>query len=176
MYQWRISKFNPIYRDEKGAYQRDDWTSASDIGHVFDGKELSLDDYLRTEDRYIQAITAFAQESDLSYFEVVDLDIDIDNMSKHINNELSHIAKDLEIFNGKYINIDEIDKICRLVLRDLIWCKLEITNEFYVHFGYDYYAFVGSIHPCTQAIHMAQDLGLFIEQVKTPFGFEIVGA
>jgi len=34
--------------------------------------------------------------------------------------------------------------VCRLVLREILWCKLESPNGFYIHFGYDYYMYFGS--------------------------------
>ncbi|MFL0507599.1 hypothetical protein ACH0B5_17895 [Ureibacillus sp. 179-F W5.1 NHS] len=31
-YQWRITKYNPAFRDQDGAYMKDEWISSSDIG------------------------------------------------------------------------------------------------------------------------------------------------
>ncbi len=31
-FMWRVTKYNPTFRDENGTYIKDEWTSFSDIG------------------------------------------------------------------------------------------------------------------------------------------------
>ena len=50
-----ITKYNPIYRNEFGLYQKNEWTSISDVGKQYDGKEFTLEDYLRIEEKYVNA-------------------------------------------------------------------------------------------------------------------------
>ena len=52
MTEYRITKYNPINRVDE-VYIADEWTSSSDIGKVFNGKTLSRDTYLKTEQAYI---------------------------------------------------------------------------------------------------------------------------
>lgn len=42
MHKYRITKYDPQYRDEQGIYIREDWTSYSDIGKTYNGKLLTL--------------------------------------------------------------------------------------------------------------------------------------
>lgn len=51
MMNYRISKYNPKYRDEHGIYTRDEWTSISDVGEYFNGYEVTMEEYLDTENR-----------------------------------------------------------------------------------------------------------------------------
>jgi hypothetical protein len=45
MYAWRITKYNPAFRDERGAYLQDEWTGISDIEAVYDGEALTYAAY-----------------------------------------------------------------------------------------------------------------------------------
>ena len=53
-----IVKYNPKYYDAKGVYTKDEWTDFSDIGKEFEGKRLSLEEYLEEENNFI----AFVKE------------------------------------------------------------------------------------------------------------------
>ena len=47
MYSWRIAKYNPKYRNNKGAFVKNEWTSFSDIDKIFNGKKLTLENYIK---------------------------------------------------------------------------------------------------------------------------------
>lgn len=53
MYGWRIIKYNPAFRDERGAYLKDEWTSVSDVGKSFDGEVLTFEEYYKIENAYV---------------------------------------------------------------------------------------------------------------------------
>jgi len=59
--------------------------------------------------------------------------------------------------------------VCRLVLREILWCKLESTNGFYIHFGYDYYMYVGSPVSSQRAIDYGKQNGLYVEEMESPY-------
>ena len=42
---WRVTRYDPARRDERGAYRDDTWTSISDVGNVFDNQELTIEEY-----------------------------------------------------------------------------------------------------------------------------------
>lgn len=69
-FSYRTTKYNPIYRDEKDAYLKNEWTSYSDIGHIFDGKQLSINEYLNVEDKYIEAIIQFMKCVGINTFHI----------------------------------------------------------------------------------------------------------
>jgi hypothetical protein len=39
MYQYRITKYNPVFRDEKGRCTSEEWTSFGDVGEIVSVKE-----------------------------------------------------------------------------------------------------------------------------------------
>ena len=102
MHCYRITKYNPRFRDHTGAYRKEDWISFSDIGMTFENKVLSATDYLSTEEAYIEAISLFMDESEVSTLEIVLL-------SKHTppkKNDMwysSSLLKTYQLINGNII-------------------------------------------------------------------------
>ena len=56
-----IVKYAPQYYDENGVYQKDEWTCFSDIGKEFEGKIITMEDYLDVEDRFISVTRAILE-------------------------------------------------------------------------------------------------------------------
>ena len=54
------------------------------------------------------------------------------------------------------------------VLREELWCRLEGDRGF-VHFGFDYYMYVGVASACPEAQRLAAQLGLFVEEMRSPY-------
>jgi len=51
----------------------------------------------------------------------------------------------------------------------MLWCKLSNGNSF-VHFGYDYYMYVGGIKELKAAeLAIINKNGLFVEKMKSPY-------
>ncbi len=50
-----ITKYNPIYRNELGHYLKDEWTSISDIGTIYNGIEFTFDEYVKVENLYVKS-------------------------------------------------------------------------------------------------------------------------
>jgi hypothetical protein len=44
-------------------------------------------------------------------------------------------------------------------------------DKFFVHFGWDYYMYIGSSVNCPSLIKIAKDNGLFVEEVRSPYYF-----
>ena len=53
MIKYRISKYNPKFRDDDGVYLKNEWTSMSDIGKTFDGKVFVKQEYEYVEKNYL---------------------------------------------------------------------------------------------------------------------------
>ncbi len=167
MYRWRISKFNPKERDESGAYIHDEWTSSSDIGRVFEGRILLLDEYLRVETAYVEAAKSFFDESNLHSLFIYGLEANWSHTAEHVLPGLDDMLQGPELVEGQRIDRRTLDRICKLVLREFVWCKLEDEHgRFYIHFGYDYYMYVGSHKPSPYSIARARGLGLFVENME----------
>lgn len=154
MHRFRVTKYDPSLRAETGAYTKNEWTSFSDVGRQFDGETLSEAEYLRVESAYVEAARAFLGEDGASEFRVVGLEIRGDRPNPPIE--------------GSLVPVHQVESIARSVLRNEFWCKLEADGQF-LHFGWDYYMYVGVVSPCERAIQQATDLGLFVEEYDSPY-------
>ena len=158
-YSWRwtadlIVKYAPENYDERGIYRKDEWTSSSDIGKVYDGKRFTREEYLETEDKYVQAVIRGMELTGCSFLTVEYLFVSRkkSDMKRRFTpkNPLYEQNKDLydmflNIKEGMRIHISQIEKAVRLNLRGYIDCDL--TNkkkDFYVRFGFDYYMYFNS--------------------------------
>ncbi len=154
---FRVTKFDPRFRDASGAYTRDDWISIGDIGSEFDGVILTPQSYLAVENAYISTALAFFDESGIESLQIGSLE----NHGEYSNSELT-------LANGHVCSILEIADIARLNLRCVIWCRLSSDTAF-LHFGYDYYMYIGVPAPCPHATEFAHRSGLFVESFDSPY-------
>lgn len=145
MIKYRITKYNPKDRNEFGYYDSDydDWTSFDDIGKDFKGKKLTLEEYLRYEDKYINYLTNV-----LSYLKIKNLCIS--NIYNHLNYFSNNHGIKLEKFNilsnlkeDSNISLELIDVIVRVNLRLVFSCIIFCEN-FYLVFGEDFYMYIFS--------------------------------
>lgn len=167
MFCWRITKYNSAYRDENGSYIADEWTSFSDIGKNFESGKLTFDDYIKIEDAYIQAITYFMDCLGIETLQITDLEIGAKpSGNQFYSPEMMHVLDSLS--DGKKVAKEQVGIIVRLVLRENIWCKLA-AESMYVHFGYDYYMYIGSKKPCDGAVNKIEQSGLFVEPFVSPY-------
>lgn len=165
MFCWRITKYNPRYRNKYGAYTKDEWTCYSEIGKKFDGIVFTLDDYVETENKYINAVMLIMECLNINALKI----LTIEQHGKRIKELFLEHA--LMVRDGDLINKEHIKSIVRLVLRNILWCRLE-THDMYVHIGYDYYLYVGSRHPCKKTIKAIERTGLFVEEYESPYHAE----
>jgi hypothetical protein len=167
--QWRVTKYDPARRDERGRYQGDDWTAASDIGGEFGGRTLSLEEYLAVEDRYVAAAMHFLRESGLDGLTVVDLETGPPDALPDDLPLPELLAAGPPITEGQRLSGAELERAIRLNLRALIWCKLEELGRFFIHVGHDYYMYTGSAVPCPESIAFAARIGLFVDEMDSPY-------
>jgi hypothetical protein len=71
MNQYRVTKYDPAFRDAADAFAKQDWTAISDIGRSFGGVTLRKEDYLRTESAYIETAMKFFTEDRAPAFRAV---------------------------------------------------------------------------------------------------------
>ncbi len=154
MIELRVTKYDPGLRDGRGAYTRDEWTSASDIGHAFAGVALTEVEYQRVEDAYVAAALAFMREADVSSFVVAGLE--------------NSTAAPLSFADGSALGSIEAGAVIRQLLREKYWCRLESRTAF-VHVGRDFYMYIGVSRPCPLAEALARQLGLFVERCRSPY-------
>lgn len=172
MISWRITKYNPKYRNEKDEYQKNEWTSCHDIGKLYDGKEFKVNDYMTVENAYIDTVLSFVKGVNIptltvKYLEKYNNSITFDENPLVYTVEMIELFKN--IYEGNVLEIREIEYLCRLVLREQLWCKLESDNKMFVHFGYDYYMYIGCLSKPEGIINSIEKKGLFIEKFESPY-------
>lgn len=72
--QYRVTKYDPSLRDANGAFQRDDWTSYSDIGRTYNSAPLSESQYIAIEDAYLLSIEEFLREAGIEKLQLRELE------------------------------------------------------------------------------------------------------
>ncbi len=164
MNHWRISKYNPKLREDgsESPFAGDEWTTVEDVG----SEELSRDEYIKIENLYVDACVLLAMESEIATLNVKDYisDGESDGQLKKHGLELSAINKHL-----LQIEIDELPIVVRQNLRGIVYCKLEAEDSFYIHFGYDFYMYIGSIYDCRKSIRNIELSGLYVEPFESPY-------
>ena len=71
------------------------------------------------------------------------------------------------VYEGLVLQGADIDHVVRMILRDVIWCKLSGSKGTYIHFGHDLYMYIGS-----ESEGVALGLpprGLFYEDFELPY-------
>jgi len=154
MREFRITKYDPALRNEQGWFIKDDWTSVSDVGSVFSGMELTLENYTAVERAYTETVRRFLEEAAVDFLQANDLD----------NRAMATGAPQ----EGSLIKLESIPAIVGALLREEYWCRLESSDAF-VHVGYDYYMYVGVTRPCNNSIRFAHEAGLFVEEFISPY-------
>ncbi|WP_018703688.1 hypothetical protein [Anaeromusa acidaminophila] len=169
MFSWRITKYKPDYRDELGRYTKNEWTSFSQIGDEFNGYKFTKEDYVIVENAYVDTIMAFMSSNNIT-------SLNVDGLEKRKFQKRKDDVYSDEMINLYYnlkendvINVEAIKNLSRMILREDIWCKLEKENTMFIHFGYDYYMYVGSYQSCEKVIEEITKKGLFVEKYESPY-------
>ncbi len=154
-YVHRITKYDPADRDDRGVYR---------------GPEDVVGDHGPVEAAYLAAVTAFAQDTDVTRLTIRDPAV---SGSVHFGAEppvdghglRGLFPPDLTGYHdGARITLDVGRELVRAMLRDNgAWCRLEADDRFFVHVGYDQYMYIGSARPCGRAVALTTASGLFVE-------------
>jgi hypothetical protein len=168
---YRISKYDPRYRDEEGRYLRDESTSVSDIGRSFDGVALDVATYLGTETAYVRSVGEFMADAGVTSLRVASLEPppDLDplwNFGLPDAEELAPLANQLR--DGMDLEGAKLDQVLRLNLRNMLWCELVRPDRLSVDVGHDYYLHVGTTAPSERAMARTHELGLFVDEWWDP--------
>ena len=158
-YQWRVSKYSPQNRDCNGSHLIDDWSSVSDIGRVYNGQKLTLSEYEKQENDYIESIFEFMECAEINKLRIVEIENYIDEDKTNLNG----------IENGMVLIKEQVAGVAKAVLREQFWCKLELDNSFYVHFGYDYIMYIGLNRICEETIRRVEQKNMYVELKKSPY-------
>ncbi|MBJ6746389.1 hypothetical protein JEQ21_07980 [Streptococcus sp. 121] len=154
----------------------EDWTAISDIGDTFYGKVLTLEEYLRVENRYIQTINKILQLFNIDSLEVRELEKRSSIQSQKKENRLNYDQYQLfhQIDNGLLLTGKEIFEVARFNLREVLWCRL-YSPRLQIHFGYDYYMYVQSMEEekLEQCKEIIRENNLYYQEFSTsPYQME----
>ena len=153
MISYRISKYNPQYRDSDGAYKKNEWTSICDIGKIFPEGILNENEYYETENKYVN-----------TFREIIEfLNIDvlyIRNFEKHKNFSRTSLYK-----KHRILSVDEACVFLTLCLRENCWGRLKAKQEkqFCAYVGYDYYLHIDTVGNFCAISDIATKNNLFCE-------------
>lgn len=172
MNSYRITKYNPSNRDEYNVYSSDEWTAISDVGEEFSGVVFKLEEYLRVEELYVAAIIEMMECVGIKGLMVADLEryYETPRITSHhqIYTEqmvqLYHTVSENQFVSGQVLR-----DLCKLILRELMGFRLIFEDKMFVHFGYDYYMYIGVNNVCKDAKDSIQASGLFIEECESPY-------
>jgi len=168
MHEWRITKYDPAGRDAAGVYQRDEWTSVADVGRVIGGRLVTWEEVRAVEDAYVAAAVRFMQESQVTVLRAVDVEGPSPGRDPGLPwADLLYAGPPLRA--GTMLDRPEVERAIRLNLRELQWCRLVAPRRFFLHFGWDYYMYLGSSRACPAAVAYARGLGLFVEPWPSPY-------
>ena len=173
MNRYRISKYDPSFRDERGYFTGEDWTSFSDIGKEYHGTVLTDLQYAAVEAKYIDAVTTVLCQNQVHTMIVGKLEKRSSPAALkemlgrcHLPFPPSDAAFVSRIKDGAHLDMAEIEKAVKLVLRDCFWCELSSeTGDATVEFGYDYYIYLQGVTIDADTIASFRSEGIYIESL-----------
>lgn len=146
-YNYRVTKYNPILRNEKGVFDINfnEWTSFYD----YDNPKFSRQNYYLTENAYIYIINKFIELNNSSTFKICAVE------NKRFKIPYRKVCNDVLM----------VEFISKQVLRQKFWCKIESDNMF-IHFGYDYYMYIGSKSELNETVINFGGINIYLEKIK----------
>lgn len=159
MFSWRVTKYNPELRNEDGSYiNQDEWISISDVGTT-----VSEEEYLKVESNYLDAIDAFMHEMGVKEVSIEALE---QNFLEEQEPVVQSFLKNFQV--GSKLSTWAMRELSKWTLREVVWCKLSVPNQCFIHFGYDYYLYIGAKKDCSNARKKVEGLGLYVEEFRSP--------
>ena len=74
-FEYRITKYDPRFRDAVGRYTRDEWTFFAQVGQRVAGRLVTMSEYLQTEASYLRTLSALLTEAGVARLDIRDLNI-----------------------------------------------------------------------------------------------------
>lgn len=157
----RVTKYNPIYRNEKGWYMKEEWTDFSDIGESFDGKMLTKEGYEEVEQHYISMIDDCFKALNTKEISLTSLDW----MSKPTKDkQLLPLYEKLEK-QQYHFPVSELPNLVQLLLRKYIEGAI-IGDKIECYFGFDFYTYILTTKEHEETIYKANTYPLFVEDAE----------
>jgi len=174
MYKYRITKYNPLFRDDNGRYLIEDWTAISDIGKRYNGNILTASHYMKVEDKYINAVRLIMDFFNIASLEVKNINRSYSsptNFSESIKRYGSLYSEDMvklferindnDILEGEHINL-----LLRLMLREDIGADISLSRKLKIFVGYDFLMSVHTFKSIESILTDINEFGLFVEVLE----------
>lgn len=165
----RITKYSPEFRSGSGAYLKNDWTSYSDIGKIFNGDILTHLQYEEVERHYIdfltQLMTTIISAQQIELREIYFYSEREDLINKN-DKALVHTWDLIKLNQDNKYDIADLESIAKLVLREYLDVEIVVIGEVYscvVRFGSDLYMYINSNIDNEALSLLAKKSGLFCE-------------
>jgi len=163
MYWWLVTKYDPQYRDASRRYLRDEWIGPAQIGEAFVDGVLTQEEYVRVEGLYAAAVVRLWTASGEPALQIQGLELASGFGLPPQTDDLDDVGfGDWLPVNGERAPAARLEALVRWCLRDLGWCRL-VSDEFCVHFGYDFYMQIGTAKAVDDARQEVTSSGLFVE-------------
>lgn len=158
-----VTKFNPIYRNENGVYQKDEWDDYGDIGRTFDGKKLSFREYKIIEDKYVESIKYLFTFYNCNKIQLISKRLFLDDLSCLRDDKLGDFYN--QIKERRTINISEVEMISRLILRGALNVELwgKDNRNVVVRFDSSYYMFFNCPNIEDIKNYIEDEIGLYVD-------------
>lgn len=164
----RVTKYNPIYRNEMGGYMRDEWTCFGDIGSSFDGKTLTKEEYEDVEQHYISMIYDCFKALNTKEISLTCCDL-ISRPTK--DKQLLPLYEKLKKKQYRF-PLSDIPNLTKLLLRGYINGDI-IGDEIECYFEYDFYTFLLTTKEHEETIYQTNTYPLFVEDAEYYKGVKI---
>lgn len=151
MRYFRITKYDPKLR-ENGLYACEEWTSISDIGKIYNGHKVTAEEYYHVENTYVQCYMDILEKAELKVCQIVGLECYEDVCWK----------------NKQRLDTAAVRDFIIDCLREKCWGKL-IARDHFIHFGYDYYTYLGTALMESEVRAITQRYGLYAEAFVSPY-------
>ncbi|WP_206392428.1 hypothetical protein [Cytobacillus horneckiae] len=122
-----------------------------------------MEEYENVETAYIDTIMKFLEVNNIKSLRILNMTyIDKDPVlyDKGLDN--------LQLKNDQEVSVEHIRLISKMVLRGFIYCNF-ICTDFFVHFGDEYYMFIGTNNYQEEPLKFAEEQNLFVEEMVSPF-------
>ncbi len=144
--EYEIAKYNPLFYDNNGCYQKNEWTSMSDIGKIYGDFPFQVSEYINTENHYVNTIIKVLNKCNCGYLCITYKEFDLSYVVNRIINsrhaEINKLFIDHLVYMNKCrrVHISRIELFIRLCLREMAYFEFSnVHRNVYITFGYDYY-------------------------------------
>ena len=118
-----------------------------------------MGDYLAAESAYLAVLRAMLEEAQVRQLRLLGLEVA----------EAPRLSKRSRWREGAKLTIKQSVEFAQLALREKTWGLLVSPRRAFVHFGWDYYMYLGLSRPTPRALALAANLGIFVEPCQSPY-------